>query len=106
MMTMMGRVTVESVGRSGLGSARVRITMGDRRKHLNVNEDVHKYGRGYLAYAAMSCPFSSIQSLRKREVILTSCDDKSDKQSVRRWVASEEVNTWSSKPEKNGWRSP
>src|SRR2546425_868887 len=42
----------------------------------------------------------------KREVILTSCDDKSDKQSVRQWVASEEVNTWSSKPEKNGWRSP
>ena len=48
---MMGRVTVESVGRSGLGSARVRITMGDRRKHLNVNEDVHKYGRGYFSYA-------------------------------------------------------
>ena len=48
---MMGRVTVESVGRSGLGSANVRIPMGDRRQHLNVNEGVHKYARGYLLCA-------------------------------------------------------
>src|SRR5437870_10803100 len=41
----------ESVGRSGLGSASVRIPMGDRRQHLNVNEGVHKYARGYLLCA-------------------------------------------------------
>src|SRR5437667_363038 len=51
MMTLIGRVTVESVGRSGLGSASVRIPMGDRRQHLNVNEGVHKYARGYLLCA-------------------------------------------------------
>jgi ubiquinone/menaquinone biosynthesis C-methylase UbiE len=47
----MGSVTVESVGRSGLGSASVRIRKRDRRKHLNVNEDVHKYARGYFSCA-------------------------------------------------------
>ena len=48
---MMGMVTVESVDRNGLDSASIRITMGDRRKHINVNEGVHKYGRGYFSYA-------------------------------------------------------
>src|SRR6266566_1174882 len=51
MMTMMGMVIVESVDRNGLDSASIRITMGDRRKHINVNEGVHKYGRGYFSYA-------------------------------------------------------
>src|SRR5207237_6340032 len=52
MMTLIGRVTIESVGRSGsLGSASVRIRKRDRRKHLNVNEDVHKYARGYFSCA-------------------------------------------------------
>src|SRR5438128_10260780 len=51
-MTLIGRVTIESVGRSGsLGSASVRIRKRDRRKHLNVNEGVHKYARGYLLCA-------------------------------------------------------
>src|SRR5205823_13828110 len=34
-----------------LGSASVRIRKRDRRKHLNVNEDVHKYARGYFSCA-------------------------------------------------------
>src|SRR5437899_10750702 len=52
MMTLIGRVTIESVGLSrSLRSASVRSRKRDRRQHLNVNEDVHKYARGYFSCA-------------------------------------------------------
>src|SRR5438034_10834592 len=63
MMTLIGRVTIESVGRSGsLGSASVRIRKRDRRQHLNVNEDVHKYARGYFSCA---CYYPAQNALHK-----------------------------------------
>jgi len=69
-MTLMGRVTIESVGHNGMGSASVRIPMGDRRKHLNVNEGVDKYARGYFscADAVVLSGTNPLQKWRSRRV--------------------------------------